>query len=168
MDAAAYAARQEADGLATQAQADLPKLSLSARQGIGGADQSHPARLGQLLCGGPLESLLLVHPQLGREEDSEPPGESPPAPRLRVEAVEQRRAVRYPRALQRVPSGVSTDSQLRRPTPIGHITLAVKCAGTRSAGNPHATCDVAGTGHGVSGNPRATAPVPDPTTDSRE
>ena len=29
------------------------------------------------------------------------------------------------------------------------ITLAVKCAGTRSAGNPHATCDVAGVGNGA-------------------
>jgi hypothetical protein len=27
---------------------------------------------------------------------------------------------------------------------IGHIILNVKCAGARSAGNPHATCDVAG------------------------
>jgi hypothetical protein len=29
---------------------------------------------------------------------------------------------------------------------IGHITLNVKCAGARSAGNPHATCEVAGAG----------------------
>ncbi len=29
---------------------------------------------------------------------------------------------------------------------IGPITLDVKCAGARSAGNPHATCDVAGAG----------------------
>ena len=30
---------------------------------------------------------------------------------------------------------------------IGLITLDVKCAGARSAGNPHATCDVAGAGN---------------------
>ena len=30
---------------------------------------------------------------------------------------------------------------------IGPITLDVKCAGARSAGNPHATCDVAGAGN---------------------
>src|SRR5215831_1304088 len=28
-----------------------------------------------------------------------------------------------------------------------HITLDVKCAGARSAGNPHATCDEAGAGN---------------------
>ena len=65
---------------------------------------------------------------------------------------------------------------------IGLITLDVKCAGARSAGNPHATCDVAGAGNGVTATPkrarrgkprtqprrclRATAPVPDPTRES--
>ena len=32
---------------------------------------------------------------------------------------------------------------------IGLITLDVKGAGARSAGNPHATCDVAGVGDGI-------------------
>ena len=31
---------------------------------------------------------------------------------------------------------------------IGHINLAAKCAGARSAGNPHAACEVAGAGNG--------------------
>ena len=31
---------------------------------------------------------------------------------------------------------------------IGHITLDAKQTGTRSAGNPHAACDEAGTGNG--------------------
>ncbi len=31
------------------------------------------------------------------------------------------------------------------------ITLVVKCVGTRSAGNPHATCDAAGAGNGGPG-----------------
>jgi hypothetical protein len=33
------------------------------------------------------------------------------------------------------------------------ITLNVKCAGTRSAGNPHAACDVAGVGNGTVDSP---------------
>ncbi len=32
---------------------------------------------------------------------------------------------------------------------MGHITLDEKCAGARSAGNPHAACDVAGAGNGL-------------------
>src|SRR5262245_14899649 len=36
---------------------------------------------------------------------------------------------------------------------IGRITLEVKCAGARSAANPHATCEVAGAGNGVTETP---------------
>ncbi len=36
---------------------------------------------------------------------------------------------------------------------IGLINLGMKCAGTRSAGNPHAACDVAGAGNGVTDIP---------------
>jgi hypothetical protein len=36
---------------------------------------------------------------------------------------------------------------------IGLITLEAKCAGTRSAGNPHAACDVAGAGNGITNIP---------------
>ena len=43
---------------------------------------------------------------------------------------------------------------------IGPITLGEKCAGKRSAGNPHAAFDEAGTGNGATS---ATAPVLDPT-----
>ena len=32
---------------------------------------------------------------------------------------------------------------------IGLITLGEKCAGARSAGKPHAACDVAGVGNGL-------------------
>ena len=62
---------------------------------------------------------------------------------------------------------------------IGLITLDEKCAGARSAGNPHAACEAEGTGNGVTDHPtrarrgkprtqpsavlRATAPVLDPT-----
>ena len=34
---------------------------------------------------------------------------------------------------------------------IGLINLEVKCAGARSAGNPHAACDVEGVGNGPYG-----------------
>ena len=66
---------------------------------------------------------------------------------------------------------------------IGPITLDAKCAGVRSAGNPHAACDAAGAGDGATASPirarrgksrtqtrsylRATAPVPDPAGFSR-
>jgi hypothetical protein len=65
------------------------------------------------------------------------------------------------------------------PGSIGFITLGEKCAGARSAGNPHAACEVAGAGNGATDVPkrarrgkprirprdalRATAPAPDPT-----
>ena len=35
------------------------------------------------------------------------------------------------------------------PSMTGPITLAVKCAGKRCAGNPHAAFDVAGAGNGI-------------------
>ena len=38
----------------------------------------------------------------------------------------------------------SKNSVERRPGSIGHITLRGKCAGARSAGKPHAACDVRG------------------------
>jgi hypothetical protein len=46
-----------------------------------------------------------------------------------------------------VPRIVSTVDPGSRSSLIGHITPDVKCAGARSAGNPHATCDVAGAGN---------------------
>ena len=62
---------------------------------------------------------------------------------------------------------------------MGHITLAAKCAGKRSAGDPHAAFEEAGAGNGATDHPtrarrgkprirtrtilRATAPVLDPT-----
>ena len=76
MDAAAHAERQKADGLASQAQDDFPKLSLSARQSIDRTDQSHSAWLGELLRDRTFEPVLRVHPRLGREEDSASSGPS--------------------------------------------------------------------------------------------
>ena len=49
----------------------------------------------------------------------------------------------------RLPSSMSRSFAERRPGSIGHITLRGKCAGARSAGKPHAACDVAGAGNGL-------------------
>ena len=49
----------------------------------------------------------------------------------------------------RLPSSISRRFAERRPGSIGHITLRGKCAGARSAGKPHAACDVAGAGNGL-------------------
>ena len=87
------------------------------------------------------------HPKLGRNEDSAPSGPGVPTSRLRLEAVEQGMAVRDTGTLLGVPRIVFTIDLGSRSSLIGLITLDVKCAGARSAGNPHATCDVAGAGN---------------------
>ena len=69
MDAAANAERQEADGVAGQAQRNLPGLSFPAGGRSDRKDQPDPARLGEILCDRSLESVLFLHPTLGREED---------------------------------------------------------------------------------------------------
>src|SRR4051812_19867626 len=62
--------------------------------------------------------------------------------------VESRMALRDPWFVQQVPRVVPavSDSGSYR---IGLITRDVKSAGARSAGNPLATCDVAGVGDGI-------------------
>src|SRR4029453_5089087 len=88
-------------------------------------------------------------------------------------------AVWDPGTLSSVPGVLFTAGPERCVQSIGGITLEVKCAGARSAANPHATCDVAGAGNGVTETPRrarrgkpwiqtrgllrAAAPVLDPT-----
>ena len=90
-------------------------------------------------------------------------------------------AVRDARTFQPVSSRLSIVLLERYCELIGRITLDAKCAGARSAGNPHAACDAAGAGDGATETPkrarrgkprtqprrflRATAPVPDPTRD---
>src|SRR6202140_5629195 len=144
---AVIAERQEADGLARQAQRDFPDLSFPAGGRGDRQDQAYPARLGEVLRDRPLESVFLLHPILGGDEDSAPSGPGVPASRLRLETVEQGMAVRNAGTLLGVPRIVSTIDLGSRSSLIGPITLDVKCAGARSAGNPHATCDVAGAGN---------------------
>ena len=149
MDAAVRAARQETDGLATQAQSDLPKLSISACGRADRNDQSDPARLGEVLCGGPCESLFLVYPRLGGEEDPAPSGQSPTAPRLWMATMEPSLAVPDAGTLQGVPREQLAAKDGSRAMRIGPISLEAKCAGAPSAGNPHAGCEVAGAGNGA-------------------
>src|SRR6266849_3996883 len=54
-------------------------------------------------------------------------------------------AVRHSRAVQRLSS--ATRRAESRPSRIGPISVGVKQMGARSAGNPHAACDVEGTGN---------------------
>jgi hypothetical protein len=147
MDATAIAQKQEADGIAQQTQGDLPGLSFPAGGQRDRKDQPDPAGLGEVLCDRPLESVFLVHPKLGRDEDSATSGAGVQTSRFRLEAVEQGMAVRHVGSLFGVPRFVSTVELGSRSSPIGPINLEVKCAGARSAGNPHATCDVAGAGN---------------------
>jgi len=154
MDAAAIAEKQEADGLTSQAERDLPGVSFAARGWGDRKDQSHSARLGEVLRDRPLESVLLVHPKLGRDEDSASSGAGVSASRPWVETMEQGMAVWHVGALLGVPRVLSLLRRCSRSTLIGPITLDVKCAGARRAGNPHATCDVAGAGDGATAIPK--------------
>ena len=89
----------------------------------------------------------------GGEEDSAPSGQGVSAPRFRLEAVGQGMAVRHAWAL----CGVLRIVRITlgsRSSLIGLISLVANCAGARSAGNPQATCDVAGAGNGATANPK--------------
>src|SRR3954470_693628 len=128
MDATVIAKRQETDGLAGQAQGDLRSLAFSAGGRGDRQDQSNPTRMGEVLRGGPLQSVLLIRPRLGREEDSAPSGSGVSAPRFRLEAVEQGMALRNARTLLGVPRllwvCIGSRSSL-----IGLISLTANCAG---------------------------------------
>src|SRR5215831_15207081 len=87
MDAVAIAKRQEAHGLAGQAQRDLPSLSFSTRGRNDREDQSDPAWLGDILCDRTLEPVFLVYPRPGRKEDTAPLSPGAPTSRFRLEAV---------------------------------------------------------------------------------
>src|SRR6516164_9151717 len=147
MDAAAIAERQETGGLARQAQGDFPGPSFSAGGEGDREDQPDSARLGEVLCHRPLEPVFLIHPLLGGKEDSAPSRPGVPASRIRLEAVEQGMAVRRAGTLRGVSRLLRAAQLGSRPSLIDLINLGVNCAGARSAGNPLATCDVAGAGN---------------------
>src|SRR5712691_131192 len=122
MDAATHPAGEKADGAAAHAQADFPQPSVPAPQRGDCENQPDSAGMGAVLCGRPFEPVLLVHPRLGRKEDSAPSGARAPASRFRLEAVEQSVAVWNARTLPCVPSRPLT---VTRP---------------RSNGRPHNPC----------------------------
>jgi hypothetical protein len=68
--------------------------------------------------------------------------------RARLEAMEQGMAVRNFGTLCGVPSYLSAVDLGSRSDLRGLINLVANCAGARSAGNPHSTCDVAGIANG--------------------
>src|SRR5450755_1797993 len=144
MDAAVIAERQEADGLARQAQRDFPDLSFPAGGRGDRQDQSDPTRLGEVLRDRPLESVFLLYPKLGKTKI-----------RRHLARACQRRGLGWKRWSREWLDGtLGLFSEYRvsyllgsRSSLIGPITFDVKCAGARSAGNPHATRDVAGAGN---------------------
>ncbi len=149
MDAAVCAERQETDGLAAQAQEDIPKLSIAVAERVDRNDQSDSTRLGEVLCDWPFEPLFLAHPKLGGKEDPAPSGQSPTAPRLWMATMEPILAVPDVGTLQGVPRELLAAKDGSRAMRIGLISVDAKCAGARSEGNPHAACEVAGTGNGA-------------------
>src|SRR6516225_10983578 len=142
-----YCRKARTGGLARQAQGDFPGPSFSAGGEGDREDQPDSARLGEVLCHRPLEPVFLIHPLLGRKEDSAPSGPGVPASRIRLEAVEQGMAVRRAGTLRGVSRLLRAAQLGSRPSLIDLINLGVNCAGARSAGNPLATCDVAGAGN---------------------
>jgi len=141
------AERQEADGSAEQAQGDFPRLSVPAGGGGDREDPPDSARWGEILGDRTFRAVLLLDPILGRNEDAASSGPSVPASRLGLEAVEPGMALRYMGTLCGVPRIVSAIGLGSRSGGIGRISLDAKCAGARSAGNPPATCEVAGAGN---------------------
>ena len=107
-------------------------------------DKSDPARLGEILRHRPPDPVLLIHPRLSRKEDPAQSGQGVPASRFRLEAMEQGMAARYVWTLLGVSSRLRTVDPGSRAGLIGPTVVQAKCAGARSAGNPHATCDMAG------------------------
>ena len=83
-----YAEAEEANGVVGKAQGCVPAV----RQSTGGAgdraDQPNPSGMGELLCGGAFEPVLLVCQRLGRKEDSAASDAGAEAEGLRLAEVE--------------------------------------------------------------------------------
>src|SRR5262249_18365538 len=140
-----HAEAQETNGTAAEAQERVPPLSIPTRGSGDLSNQPGAARLGQLLRGRTLQRVLQLHPTLGRKEGSAPFDACPETQGLRLDAVEYAVVVRDLEAVQQLPGSSATAES--RPSRIGPINLGMKQTGERSAGNPHAAFDVAGTGN---------------------
>ena len=130
----------------TRGNARRAKGPVSAGQWGGAAHQPYPARLGHLLCGGPIQSVFLVYPKLGGDQTAAALAAEPEASGLRVDSMALAAGLADGWGLPRLPRApVSASSRF---CSVGLITSDAKSAGQRSAGNPHAPFEVAGVGDG--------------------
>ena len=137
---------EEADGVAAEAQGDLPAISIPTRGAGGRADQPDPARLGELLRGWALEPVLLASSRDWVEQKV----------RRHLMRARERRGFgweRWSRPWLYEMLGLFNDYRVRRwaapesaPSTIGPITLGAKRTGKPGAGKPPARFDVAGAG----------------------
>ena len=88
MDAVIHPQDQEADGAVEKAQGHLPALRIPAHPPGGGAHQPGPAWVGELLSVREFESVLLLRPSMGSEEDAAALEASPDASGFWLEEVE--------------------------------------------------------------------------------
>src|SRR5713101_6779461 len=95
MAAAVHAEAEEAGGAAADPKDYLPALSVPAGKRGHPAATPHLAGLGELLRRGSRESVLHLHPRLGREEGAPASDAQREAPRLRLATVASRLAVRH-------------------------------------------------------------------------
>lgn len=100
---AVHAEAEEAHGVAAQTRGHLPAHPLTAGPTGGGAYQSHPARMGELLRHRARLTVFLLRPRLGRDEDTSAPVTQPAASRLRLATAASRLDVWHARALCRLP-----------------------------------------------------------------
>ena len=130
--AAVYAAAHEAHGVAANAPGHFLAAPVSAGQWGGAAHQPHPARLGHLLCGGPIQSVFLVYLLLGRSRAAAALAAEPEASGLRVDSMALAAGLADGRGLSRLSRApVSASSRFYS---VGPITSDAKSAGKRSAG----------------------------------
>ena len=116
-----YAAAHEAHGVAANAPGYFLSAPVSAGQWGGAAHQPHPARLGHLLCGGPIQSVFLVYLLLGRSRAAAALAAEPETSGLRVVSMALAAGLADGRGLSRLSRApVSASSRFYS---VGPITL---------------------------------------------
>jgi hypothetical protein len=138
---------EKANSAVGKAERSVSPKCQSARGAGDRADQSHPTRLGELLCGRRFESMLFVCQRLGTEEGSAASDASPGARWLRLETVEYEVAIRAAGTLSRLPASTSLVTPESAASRTCLITLDAKQAGKPIAGNRHDGFEVAETGN---------------------
>src|SRR5215469_8158263 len=104
MATAVHAQAEKADSVTGEAAGDLPEAHEPTCETGDRTDQPDPARLGELLCGGTLESVLCVYPRLGRKENPAAHDAGKETQGIRLEAMEYGMALYSARAVQRLSS----------------------------------------------------------------